>query len=512
MTPRYTVSILCYNRAAFTRACLHSVLVYSPPDTQIICTNNGSHDGTASVLRQFAQRDKRIEIVTHPENVGITRGKNHALSLARGEWFVSLDNDAKVGDGWLDALRSGFTGRVQQVGRAGTNRSLRPEGVGYPGHELEYIDGSVSMVRTAYIRALPGGYCDPIFPFAYCEDADLSLRIRDQGDEIAVVNLNVYHPAEPRKLNHGGVPGLDQHHGRQQGIFRERWGGYLMTKGPHIVLSRAGAIGDILLMTPLPRLLKAQNPGRAVIVATHLDGLFASNPYVNAIVPLGTRFPGRNVVKLDLIYERKPQKHPFLAYAEAAGLPADTPLLPPELYIDERQHIPAFAEARAMLAGRWPAMVIHAGPTAWPGRNVPMPVWAEVVRRAPSWWHRFTVGETQFPGATHLGMPRLRALYALMKLADLFVGIDSMPFHMAQAAHTPSIVAFGCISPEARIANGNVAAVTVPLDCIGCHHRQPPPRVTWSGCARSDLACMTGLTADQFLEHVGKFERHAATV
>ena len=72
---------------------------------ELIATDNGSTDGTASYLagvRDMAAAP--VTIITNPKNVGFPAAVNQGLRAARGEYLVLLNNDVVVTDGWLDQL------------------------------------------------------------------------------------------------------------------------------------------------------------------------------------------------------------------------------------------------------------------------------------------------------------------------------------------------------------------------------------------------------------------------
>ena len=62
-TPKVTVLVPCYNVEKFLPQCLESLIDQSLRQLQIICINDGSTDSTLAVLRSYAARDKRIQII-----------------------------------------------------------------------------------------------------------------------------------------------------------------------------------------------------------------------------------------------------------------------------------------------------------------------------------------------------------------------------------------------------------------------------------------------------------------
>lgn len=97
-----SVVIPVYNIAPYLKKCLNSVLSQSYTNLQIIIIDDGSKDDSAKICLEFAKRDARI-IFRSQENGGVSQARNHALSLATGQWVVFVD-----GDDWLpkDAIET----------------------------------------------------------------------------------------------------------------------------------------------------------------------------------------------------------------------------------------------------------------------------------------------------------------------------------------------------------------------------------------------------------------------
>lgn len=100
---RVTVLVAVYNAEPFLPACLDSLLNQTMTDIQVVCVDDGSTDGSLSVLRQYAVRDERIEVYSFDSNHGQAYARNVALSHARGDLVCFLD-----ADDWFspDALQS----------------------------------------------------------------------------------------------------------------------------------------------------------------------------------------------------------------------------------------------------------------------------------------------------------------------------------------------------------------------------------------------------------------------
>lgn len=91
-TPFFSVIIPVYNAEATIRSTIASVLAQSETDFEIIVVDDGSGDGTLMTLLALTGQDKRLRIVSTP-NGGVSRARNYAASLAKGELLAFLDAD-----------------------------------------------------------------------------------------------------------------------------------------------------------------------------------------------------------------------------------------------------------------------------------------------------------------------------------------------------------------------------------------------------------------------------------
>lgn len=90
--PRFSIIIPVYNVEPYLRECLDSVLGQTFTDWEAICVNDGSTDGSAAILDDYARRDKRFLIIAQP-NGGLSAARNTGLAAATGEYVLFLDSD-----------------------------------------------------------------------------------------------------------------------------------------------------------------------------------------------------------------------------------------------------------------------------------------------------------------------------------------------------------------------------------------------------------------------------------
>ena len=90
--PLVTVAICTYNGERYLAATLESVVAQTYPNMEVVVVDDGSRDGTISIVRQYAERDARIRWFVR-ENAGLPASRNYAFAQARGEWIAIIDQD-----------------------------------------------------------------------------------------------------------------------------------------------------------------------------------------------------------------------------------------------------------------------------------------------------------------------------------------------------------------------------------------------------------------------------------
>lgn len=97
-----TIIIATYNARQILADCLHSIYRHPPSEPyEIIVIDDASHDGTSAMVEtEFpAVRLMRNEVNHH-----YAYSNNRAMDVARGEYFLLLNNDTIVLPGALDAM------------------------------------------------------------------------------------------------------------------------------------------------------------------------------------------------------------------------------------------------------------------------------------------------------------------------------------------------------------------------------------------------------------------------
>jgi glycosyltransferase involved in cell wall biosynthesis len=189
--PPVSVIMSVYNGAAYVEQAIESTLAQTHPHFEFIIVDDGSTDQTGSIIREYATRDRRIRVISQP-NQGQVAGLNRALTEAAYEWVARLDHDdinlPHRLEHQLMAIRANPAVRVLGAYGFEIDQLGRKLGVSEVGptsaaeferlrrqHRLVMLIHSSVMMHRPTILAL-GGYQER---FRAAEDRDLWSRVAD---------------------------------------------------------------------------------------------------------------------------------------------------------------------------------------------------------------------------------------------------------------------------------------------------------------------------------------------
>lgn len=92
MRPKVSIVIPVYNAREYLDDRLSSLLSQSLGEIEIICVDDGSTDGSASIIERFAASDPRVRCVSQ-QNAGPAVARNCGLELVQGEYVAFFDCD-----------------------------------------------------------------------------------------------------------------------------------------------------------------------------------------------------------------------------------------------------------------------------------------------------------------------------------------------------------------------------------------------------------------------------------
>ena len=89
---KISVIIPIFNAEKYLSDCLESIVNQSFKDIEIICINDGSKDKSEKIIKEYAQKDKRI-ILFNQDNKGAGPARDKGVELSKGEYLSFIDSD-----------------------------------------------------------------------------------------------------------------------------------------------------------------------------------------------------------------------------------------------------------------------------------------------------------------------------------------------------------------------------------------------------------------------------------
>lgn len=113
MAPRASIIVPVFNDPAGIQLTLSSLCDQTDDDFEVLVVDNNSTDNTRAVVREFAAREPRIQLLVEAEVQSSYAARNRGIRHATGELLAFVDADVTVEPDWLETV----------VARMGTNVS-----------------------------------------------------------------------------------------------------------------------------------------------------------------------------------------------------------------------------------------------------------------------------------------------------------------------------------------------------------------------------------------------------
>jgi ADP-heptose:LPS heptosyltransferase len=458
---------------------VNSLFAYSKGvNFEFIVIDNGSNEAMKRYLKTISELPN-IKLITNEKNLGFGKANNQGSRVARGRILLFLNSDVRVGSNFLQDINEAFN-RDNGLAATGACGGILDSNINCLGEtrrnsdKWDYLVGWCLAIKKDVFEKI-GGF-DEQYGYGYCEDTDLSYKLKHDGYKIKISEgLKIHHYANKTAFRQKDFdPYLLTMQNHQK--FKEKW----LLKKPagkvnKICVIRTGGLGDVLLTFPILKELKNQHPGSQL---TYVTSDFCSELLKGC--KLIDRVSTNTIYakeKFDMIlepkYEHSPKRY-LETMAESIGIEVHDKRLFYDITEQDRKY------ARNILKDG-PAVCFHTGRT-WKCREWSMLKFKEVadyiIRE-----YGFQIIELGRPDTLKMGVTgsidlrgkvNYSQLAGILAESELFVGIDSFCLHLAMAAGTPVLGIYGATVPELVEAEGSRSyPVRIKSDCSGCRHRTP---------------------------------------
>lgn len=198
--PSVSIVILNYNNFKFLTECIESLngLDYPKQRYEIIVVDNASMDFSADYIEKSFSK---VKVIRNHRNFGFAKGNNIGIKNCniQSKYIALVNNDSRVSSNWLKELvdsmecnpRAGCCGAREEI----CNSLINIKRTEFKGN---WMGGGSVIYRKQALDEV--GLFDEQY-FAYCEDVDLSWRMKIKGWKI-ICNKNAmwFHHGAGRRL------------------------------------------------------------------------------------------------------------------------------------------------------------------------------------------------------------------------------------------------------------------------------------------------------------------------
>lgn len=222
-TPLVSVIIASYNGERYLEDCLGSLTKSTYQNVEILIVDDGSKDNSRKIFNKYAKLSNKIKIITNEKNIGLSKSRDRAINISRGQVILFLDNDTEINRDSVDNLvkvlySSPKLGAVQallidfekrNLVQVGGIKLIPYTGWGiildqwkdkkkyYPNKNVIGLGAALAVKRDVVMKIR--GFDKELFH--YTDDLDFSYRIWLAGYKIAIVSdAIVYHWTKPMEM------------------------------------------------------------------------------------------------------------------------------------------------------------------------------------------------------------------------------------------------------------------------------------------------------------------------
>jgi GT2 family glycosyltransferase/glycosyltransferase involved in cell wall biosynthesis len=241
--PEVSIIIPAYNKFELTYHSIASIILsYNKISFEVIVADDCSRDDTVNISDII----ENVVDVKNAENLKFLRNCNNAVTYAKGDYIVMLNNDTEVTSYWLDELVLPFKqdkgigltgskllntdGTLQEAGGIIWG-SGRPWNVGSGGNplapefnytrEVDYLTGAAMCISKEVWKQVDGFSLE--YAPCYYEDTDIAFKVRDKGFKTVYCPMSQVVHFEGQSHGKDIKKGLKRYQEINESKFKAKW-------------------------------------------------------------------------------------------------------------------------------------------------------------------------------------------------------------------------------------------------------------------------------------------------
>mgnify|MGYP005801522567 CR=1 FL=1 len=147
MNEKISIIVPVYNAEKYIEKCIKSILNQSYTDIELLLVDDGSTDGSLSIIRSWEKKDKRIKVIQQ-ENRGASAARNAGMRGATGQFIQFFDADDTVEFNCCEEMLKAIGDNdlcvcgIEEIVNEKITRTRKPD--------LDQAGGHKAVMQTAY--------------------------------------------------------------------------------------------------------------------------------------------------------------------------------------------------------------------------------------------------------------------------------------------------------------------------------------------------------------------------
>lgn len=203
--PYLSIILVTYNRETYLPVILDSLKNQTFTEYELVLVNNGSTDGTSKICADYAKADTRVKLLTMPENLGASAGRNAGLAAANGEYIAFVDDDDRCEPTMMAFLAELARDENADIAMCGSYNDfgdrLEPYFIGDEKFVFDRLQGlrelldrklyNVAPPTKLFRRGLWDGFTFPLNVLV--DDIHVVYKVFERAKRLAVWNVPLYY-------------------------------------------------------------------------------------------------------------------------------------------------------------------------------------------------------------------------------------------------------------------------------------------------------------------------------
>ena len=185
------ILIVVKDQHEYIQNCIES-LYKNTSNFNLFIWDNASEPETAHYLELVYKQHDNCHLYTSETNEGFIMPNNRLVKHTVSPYIILLNSDTEVKENWDQVLLGGLQNdpKIGAIGYGGCllDENFKGGNVSF-NRNIDYVAGWCICFNRSILDKF--GLFDSQFEFAYCEDADFGLRLKEAGYDLYAANLDL---------------------------------------------------------------------------------------------------------------------------------------------------------------------------------------------------------------------------------------------------------------------------------------------------------------------------------